>query len=553
MELTQKMKVTRATLQVLFIISAVLAIVSMVYSSFGLRVVSSRQDQLQSFANDWHVQTGVSSKRVSLPKSVELTSQGSLVLTNVLPSTITDSDVLCIVTNHQNLDVQVGDASIYSYKSRSVIGDFFGKSYRFIPLTSDMAGKQITLTFMTLDNVSKTYVEQPLIGSNDAVYRWVMKENGFALVTSAFFLLFGLGLLAGAIIMYIRRMRQRCTAVLMMGLFFVLSAVSELYQTGLLAFIFSNESFLYLLGYATQMLLLVPLLLYFMEVLNFRHRLLTLICELSMMCFIVQYILYLYGTVDFGNMEIVTLLLWLVAGIYLVYVLSTELVRYHRREALLQLIAMAVFALSALTDVIFRFLLPDISVRGFDIICTFICKAILLIDVVKLLVDEIQERLGQNLSSQMAFLDGLTHMANRSSYNRHLDQLSDHQDHELTVAVVDIRLDLAELMQVNEKQGYNAGDEMVLGCAECVNRTFRNLGKCYRISGNEFVVILERLSEETVKASIDTFSRTLQEFNEAHVNKLHVKLGHAMFGGIMTKAKVTGLMEEAAASAEEVS
>lgn len=553
MELTQRMKVTRATLQILFIISVILAIVSMAYSIFGLRIASSGYDRPQSFSDDWRVQSGVSSKRISLPKSVELTSQGTLVLTNVLPSAVMDSDVLCIVTNHQNLDVRVGDVSIYSYESRSVIGDFFGKSYHIVSLTSDMAGKEVALTFTTLDNISETYVEEPRIGSDDAVYRWIMRDNSFELITGAFFLIFGIVLLVTAAAMRARGFKQRCIAVVMMGLFFALSALSELYQTGLLAFIFSNESFLYLLGYTTQMLFLVPLLIYFTEVLNFRHRLLPVICELLMMSFIVQYIIYLYDAADFGNMEIVTLLLWLLAGIYLVYVLGVEFVRYHRREACFQLIAMAVFALTALVEVIFYFFLRDIPVGGFHSICSFICKAILLVDVLRLLAGELQEQQKQALSSQMAFLDTLTHMENRSAYNRRLNQLSDHQNHELTVAVVDIRLDVTELMQVNEKQGYNAGDEMVLGCAECVNRTFRNLGRCYRISGNEFVVILEQLAEEKVQASVHTFSRTLQEFNKEHVNQLHIKLGHGMLTGIMTKAKLTGLVEEAAASAEDLS
>ncbi len=553
MELTQRMKVTRATLQVLFIISAVLAIVLMVYSVFGLRVVSSRQDELRLFADDWTVQAGVSSKRVSLPKSVELTSQGTLVLTNILPSGIMESDVLCIATNHQNLDVQVGDVSIYSYESRSVIGDFFGKSYRFIPLTSDMSGQQITLTFTTLSSVSKTYVDQPRIGSSDAVYRWVFKENSFSLVTSSFFMLFGIVLLAVTAVLYICQVRQRCTAFIMMGLFFILSSISELYQTGLLDFIFTNESFLYLLGYTAQMLLLVPLLLYFMEVLNFRHRLLAPICELSMMCFIGQYIIYLYGTADFGSMEIVTLVLWLTAGIYMVYSFSMEHISYHRKEAFLPLVAMAVFGIMALVRILFRFLLPDLSANDFESICFFICQVLLLADVLRLIAAELGEKLGQKLSSQMAFLDGLTHMANRSSYNRYLDQLADRQERNLTVAVVDIRLDVAELMQVNEKQGYNAGDEMVIGCGECVNRTFGGRGKCYRISGNEFVVILEGHKEEEVYASINTFSRTLQDFNKEHVNKLHVRLGHGMRTGIMTKTKIIEMVEEAAASAKELS
>lgn len=553
MELTQKRKVTQATLQVLFIISAVLAIALMVYSVFGLRIVSARQDQLQAFADDWSVQNGVSSKRVSLPKREELTSQGTLVLTNVLPSTIMDSDVLCIVTNHQNLDVRVGDVSIYSYESRSVIGDFFGKSYRMIPLTSEMAGKKISLTFTTLDNVSDTYVEKPQIGSNDAVYRWIMRENSFELVTNAFFLLFGLGLLAAVIVMSVRGLKQKRTAVVMMGLFFVLSALSGLYQTGLLPFVFSNESFLYLLGYTTQMLLLVPLLIYFTEVLNFRHRLLPLICELLMMNFIAQYIIYLYGAADFGNMEIVTLLLWLLAGVYMVYVLAAEFIRYHRHEACFQMTAMAVFTLAVLTDMVFRMFLPDTSIRGFDHACIFICRAVLLADVVRLLVSELQEHLKEKLSGQRAFLDSLTHMENRSSYNRYLDQLSEQQEHARTVAVVDIRLDLEKLVRVNETQGYSASDEMLLGCAECVSRAFKNLGQCYRIAGNEFVVILEEHTEDELKTFVNAFSRTLQEFNEGHVNHLHVRLGYAILTDIMTKEKVNELVHKAVSAAEELS
>jgi diguanylate cyclase (GGDEF)-like protein len=552
MELTQKRKVTRATLQALLIISAILAIVMMAYSVLGLRSASSRGGQLESFADDWRVLSGVSSKRVSLPKGVELTGTGTLALENMLPSTVTDSDVLCVTVNHQNLNVQVDGVTIYNYESRGTIGQFVGRSYCFVPLTSDMAGKKITLNFSTFEHVSTTYVEQPRIGGSDAIYRQLLKDNSFAVVTSAFFLIFGIGLLVTLVVMSRQGIKQNRIAICMMGVFLILSALYELYQTGIPAFMFDQEGLIYVLGCSTQLLLLVPLLIYFTEVLNFKHPLLSLVCVLSMMNFIVQCIIYLSGAADFGNMEIINLLLWVFESIYLTGILLIEFVKYQRHEVRLLLAAMVLFTIMVVTDALFDFFFPERSTRVFDSLCTVIYQLLLVADVLKLVAGSMQEYMEQKLGNQMAFLDGLTRMANRSSYNRHLDRLSDHQDHDLTVAVVDIRMNLDELMQTNEKQGYNAGDEMVLGCAECVNRAFKNMGRCYRISGNEFVAILEQHTEEEVQTSVEGFIRTIHDFNNEHVNPLHLRLGYGMQTGIMTKAKLLELVEKTVASAEEL-
>jgi GGDEF domain-containing protein len=338
----------------------------------------------------------------------------------------------------------------------------------------------------------------------------------------------------------------------MMGIFLILSALDELCQTGIPAFMFDQEGMIYVLGCSAQLLLLVPLLIYFTEVLNFKHPLLSGVCVLAMMNFIIQCIIYLSGTLDFGNMQIVNLALCIVEGVYLTGILLLEYIKYQRHEVRLLLGAMVLFTIMVLTDALFDIFFPTRSTRVFDSLCTVGYQLLLLADVLYLIAGSIQENMEQKLGSQMAFLDGLTRMANRSSYNRHLDRLSDHQDHDLSVAVVNIRMNLEELMQTNVKQGYNAGDEMVLGCAECVNRAFKNMGRCYRISGNEFVAILEEHTEEEVKTAVEGFIRTIHDFNDEHVNPLHLKLGYGLQNGIMTRAKLLELVDQTVASAEDL-
>lgn len=553
MEVTQRVKITRATLQIVFVLTVIIAIVAMVYSWVVHEPSTSDTDTVSELSSDWTVLSGVSSKRVSLPSSVEFTSKGELVMTNKLPSTLSDSDIMMVATNHQNLEVQVDGETIYVYESQSVIGSFYGKYYCFVPLTEDMAGKTLTLVFATDDNVSRTYVELPIIGNSSTLLRSVIRDNAFTVATSSFFLLLGVALVVGAIAMYIFKFRQKHMAVLMLGIFFALLAFSSLSQTGLLSFISSNESFIYILGYASQMLMIVPLLYYFIEVLNFNHRLLVLLCEISLINFIVQYIIYICGTFDLYNMEVVTLFITLVVAIYLVFCLASELIKYRRKETAFEAIAMCVFAFMAIADVLYRFVFRDYSSLDFNSACSFICAVILFIDAVRLFAEEVSERQGQAMSSQMAFLDGLTRMANRSSYNRHFEQLYSNPDLEHNVATIDICLDLSELIQINEKSGYNAGDEIVLGCADCVKKSDKGIGKSYRISGNEFVVIIEDDVDEKVQSFVSTFGRTLHEFNSRHVTKLHVKLGHAKVSGKMSREILVGCVDEAKNTAKEVS
>lgn len=99
-------------------------------------------------------------------------------------------------------------------------------------------------------------------------------------------------------------------------------------------------------------------------------------------------------------------------------------------------------------------------------------------------------------NKQLSESDQLTGMLNRRCYEKHISELRDKEDVKgITVCAFDVN----GLKKVNDTTGHLAGDEIIYGAAQCIEKTFSAYGKCYRTGGDEFMAILEadaHVSEE---------------------------------------------------------
>ena len=80
--------------------------------------------------------------------------------------------------------------------------------------------------------------------------------------------------------------------------------------------------------------------------------------------------------------------------------------------------------------------------------------------------------------------DELTGCFNRHAYEEDIVQLR------MDEAFVYISLDMNGLKTVNDSLGHAAGDELIRGVASCMKQCFAEVGKVYRIGGDEFVIIV---------------------------------------------------------------
>lgn len=84
--------------------------------------------------------------------------------------------------------------------------------------------------------------------------------------------------------------------------------------------------------------------------------------------------------------------------------------------------------------------------------------------------------------------DQLTGLSNRRSFDDFLEDLESGVISCGDVAL--IFLDLNGLKYANDHFGHNAGDELIIAAARCIEEAFASQGTCYRIGGDEFAVIL---------------------------------------------------------------
>ncbi len=105
-------------------------------------------------------------------------------------------------------------------------------------------------------------------------------------------------------------------------------------------------------------------------------------------------------------------------------------------------------------------------------------------------------------------LDGLTKVFNRRALDRYLDSITqkEHLKHELHLLI----LDIDDFKSINDTFGHVVGDKILIFIANLLRNTLRDGDKVFRYGGEEFVIILNRITakkcEEIAERILHTIS-----------------------------------------------
>ncbi|MBO6521866.1 MAG: diguanylate cyclase [Rhodospirillales bacterium] len=100
----------------------------------------------------------------------------------------------------------------------------------------------------------------------------------------------------------------------------------------------------------------------------------------------------------------------------------------------------------------------------------------------------------QDIYRELALTDGLTKLPNRTAFTQRLDDaIKRNKRADKKVALMFIDLD--KFKPVNDKYGHDAGDHVLVTISERLSRMIRETDMAARIGGDEFVVILEQVSD----------------------------------------------------------
>lgn len=521
----------RSPVPFLFALAGLAALVMAfyVYRTFRLDDMNLTGGTVYDYNTQWSLETGEGGRQpLALPASLA-EGGGTAHITCRLPEVLPPGAVLCLQTYHQTVRAWADGQLIYTYglQNKTSFGRMFGNVWNLIPLSSRSGGQELTLELTAAYTSSGLRIYPMLLGSRSAVlFRLLRQDLGTLAFCTGALLLAAIFLLV-TLVLKLRGLDYNRRSFFYLGLFVLLAGLWVFTDSKLPQFFFHNKAPFYLLSFYAFLLLPVPLLLFLQDFCPHSRRVTAALSLATLANFAVTVvlsaadlvdILYLLGTCH--------LLLFITIGCCIAMCIR-EKHKFRNREVHLILwgvVILCVFALLALG----LFYLSDNSDNSrFFRYGMLIFIALLSVSAIQHSLAILKENMTAETYRKMAYLDVMTGLANRAAFEQHMDALSAGQ-----VAPVALLLfDLNGLKHVNDTWGHHAGDELICAAARCLRQAFDPLGVCYRIGGDEFVVLAPGRGQRDVLRALDRLSSVLEACNQGRSTPVDLAWGYAVRRG----------------------
>lgn len=90
-----------------------------------------------------------------------------------------------------------------------------------------------------------------------------------------------------------------------------------------------------------------------------------------------------------------------------------------------------------------------------------------------------------------------------------------------------IMIDANNLKKINDSQGHQKGDELLLQVSHSIREAVQENGNCYRIGGDEFVVCLSRCTEEKVRQCAEQIGEEIRKADRLTEIEVSAAVGYA--------------------------
>lgn len=134
----------------------------------------------------------------------------------------------------------------------------------------------------------------------------------------------------------------------------------------------------------------------------------------------------------------------------------------------------------------------------------------------KLLEEELQYQI---------FHDSLTKIYNRSYFEKTQNQYNEQENTSVGLIICD----LDHLKYVNDCFGHQSGDAYIMSAAKLLKETVGNSGIVARIGGDEFAILLENISEQTLAKKVEELTQAFELHGEVLTQdkSLNMSMGYA--------------------------
>lgn len=147
--------------------------------------------------------------------------------------------------------------------------------------------------------------------------------------------------------------------------------------------------------------------------------------------------------------------------------------------------------------------------------------------------------------------DVLTRLPNRQSFNARVLQVCEYFRNRPPVDRISEKsswlaiLDIDHFKRVNDNFGHLVGDQVLLLFSQLLEKHFRFNDFLFRFGGEEFVVILNLVTQKDAEATFDRFRKVIANFDFPEVGKITVSVGAAHINNAIMSATLLDRADKA--------
>ena len=424
-----------------------------------------------------------------------------------------DKDKLFLQTGFSHVELYIDGKEIYNFFD-SDFDNYYNKAktkIHIISLPKDISNAKLEIKAHINDNSSLSYELYPiLIGTSVSIFYNIITDQLFNILIIFLTAIISILIFIGLIISLFTK-NNKTYILFFMGIFSAFSSLYALSESNVMQLLIPNLYIINTITFMSLLLLPIPLLAIMIEYTKDKYKhILSISLYILIFNFFIQTILCLLQIRDYRSMLTISHSA-IVCTIILVLFTCLRSYKENTLSERYFFISITPSIIGVTIDLLVYYLNLPIYNGIFFQMSILIFIILHLWSIFQSYVNYSTVSLQSQLYKEMALTDALTNLHNRASFENKIQELNSSLN--LYNSIWCISIDINNLKYVNDNLGHNYGDELLISFSKILKMCFNNIGSCYRIGGDEFVIIACNLSKSEVRNLINLLQHETDKFN----------------------------------------
>lgn len=432
-----------------------------------------------------------------------------------------DGDSLIFYTVHQNVEVYIDSELVYSVRPdvENPIGKTAGSRWNVIHLNQQDEGKEIRIVLGPVYENVKNTVPDFYFGTLFDLWMELMKKNLLPFILSLVAVV--IGVLFVAYTLYNFRNSEVDKSLVMMGFFAIGIGIWRISDMDCLSFLFPYAIGLNYIQYLALMVVVVPFVLFAKELFTQKeNRIWYVLCFLSLTVNVLSVFAQIIGIKDLREMLVMNHTVMILAVLLIIGMVFYELRKKGWNNRLkVMVICMAACVLGFAVDIAVYYVYGGTSMMVIGMFCFLVYIIVLGVQTLQDMKQLMRNGMEAKHYEQMAYHDQLTGLYNRTAYAAFTTK-ADFAPEQYIV----VMFDLNDLKKCNDTHGHDKGDRYIVQSAKLIWRSFGDLGKCYRMGGDEFCALLKNSSVGECVERIQKLKKAVEACNQKEPEEFPIQI-----------------------------